>query len=80
MTAVTGTQAGPDRDAARVPVRGLTVLYDPRCSLCAFLKDWLARQAQLVPLRLVPVASEEARRRFPRLDHRSTLSEITVVG
>lgn len=80
MRAVTGIQAGPDRDASRVPVRGLTVLHDPRCSLCAFLTHWLARQAQLVPLRFVPVGSEEARRRFPGLDHRSTLSEITVVG
>ncbi|MCX5005856.1 DUF393 domain-containing protein [Streptomyces sp. NBC_00638] len=77
MAGITATR---DRGAARVPVLGLTVLYDARCSLCAFLKHWLARQAQLVPLRFVPVGSEEARRRFPRLDHRATLSEITVVG
>ncbi|AJE42140.1 thiol-disulfide oxidoreductase DCC family protein [Streptomyces nodosus] len=68
------------RDAARVPVRGLTVLYDAECSLCAFLRDWLVRQPQLVPLDLVPAGSEEARRRFPELDHRATLDEITVVG
>ncbi|MFE9838061.1 thiol-disulfide oxidoreductase DCC family protein [Streptomyces sp. NPDC005551] len=72
--------AGRDRDASRVPVRGLTVLYDARCGLCAFLRDWLVRQPQLVPLRLVPAGSEEARRRFPGLDHRVTLEEITVVG
>ncbi|MET7680190.1 DCC1-like thiol-disulfide oxidoreductase family protein [Streptomyces sp. NPDC005423] len=70
----------PDRDAARVPVRGLTVLYDAECSLCAFVRDWLRRQPQLVPLELLPAASEEARRRFPALDHRATLQEITVVG
>ncbi|WP_128379264.1 thiol-disulfide oxidoreductase DCC family protein [Streptomyces cavernae] len=69
-----------DRDAARVPVRGLTVLYDADCSLCAFVRDWLVRQRQLVPLRLVPAGSEEARTRFPALDHGATLREITVVG
>ncbi|MEU6350053.1 DCC1-like thiol-disulfide oxidoreductase family protein [Streptomyces sp. NPDC047072] len=62
------------------PVRRLTVLYDDRCALCTFLRDWLVRQPQLVPLDLVPAASEEARRRFPGLDHRATLDEITVVG
>ncbi|MDG9720774.1 thiol-disulfide oxidoreductase DCC family protein [Streptomyces sp. DH24] len=71
---------GTDRGAARVPVRGLTVLYDAECSLCAYLRDWLSRQAQLVPLELVPAGSEDARRRFPGLDHRATLDEITVVG
>ena len=38
------------------------------------------KQRQLVPLDLVPAGSEEARRRFPRLDHAGTLSEITVIG
>lgn len=66
--------------ADRVPVRRLTVLYDAECALCAFLRDWLVRQPQLVPLELVPAASEEARRRFPGLDHGATLDEITVVG
>ncbi|MEU3243795.1 MULTISPECIES: thiol-disulfide oxidoreductase DCC family protein [unclassified Streptomyces] len=77
MAAPTGTR---HRDAARVPVRGLTVLYDARCSLCAFLRDWLVEQSQLVPLTLVPAASDEARKLFPGLDHRATLDEITVVG
>ncbi|MFC8917468.1 thiol-disulfide oxidoreductase DCC family protein [Streptomyces sp. NPDC047821] len=65
---------------ASPPVRRLTVLYDAHCPLCVHLRHWLARQAQLVPLDLVPAASAEARRRFPGLDHRSTLAEITVVG
>ncbi|MGW4654162.1 thiol-disulfide oxidoreductase DCC family protein [Streptomyces sp. NPDC004279] len=68
------------RDAARVRVHGLTVLYDAECSLCTFLRDWLVRQPQLVPLDLVPAGSQEARLRFPGLDHRATLDEITVVG
>jgi predicted DCC family thiol-disulfide oxidoreductase YuxK len=65
---------------AAVPVRRLTVLYDAECSLCTFLRDWLVRQPQLVPLELVPAGSQEARRRLPGLDHRATLDDITVVG
>ncbi|MFF4837630.1 thiol-disulfide oxidoreductase DCC family protein [Streptomyces sp. NPDC001315] len=76
----TVTAVGADRDAARVPVRRLTVLYDAECSICAFVRDWLVRQPQLVPLELVPAASDEARRRFPALDHRATLNDVTVVG
>lgn len=69
-----------DRDAARVPVRGLTVLYDAQCPLCRFIRGWLQRQRQLVPLEFVAAGGEEARRRFPSLDHRAALDEITVVG
>lgn len=64
----------------RVPVRGLTVLYDARCPLCVHLRHWLKRQRQLVPILLIPAASQLARRRFPDLDHDSTLREITVIG
>ncbi|CAL9559478.1 hypothetical protein SUDANB176_04613 [Streptomyces sp. enrichment culture] len=78
MSGVTATREG--RGAARVPVRRLTVLYDAECSLCAFVRDWLVRQRQLVPLELVPAGSEAARARFPGLDHGATLEEITVVG
>ncbi|MFF5155174.1 thiol-disulfide oxidoreductase DCC family protein [Streptomyces sp. NPDC000348] len=78
MSGVTATVE--DRGAARVPVRRLTVLYDAECSLCAFLRDWLVRRPQLVPLEPVPAGSEAARARFPDLDHGSTLEEITVVG
>jgi predicted DCC family thiol-disulfide oxidoreductase YuxK len=61
-------------------VRRLTVLYDADCSLCTFLRDWLVRQPQLVPLELVPAGSDEARRRLPGLDHRASLDDVTVVG
>ncbi|MEU3303227.1 MULTISPECIES: thiol-disulfide oxidoreductase DCC family protein [unclassified Streptomyces] len=63
-----------------IPVKRLTVLYDAQCPLCVHLRHWLLRQRQLVPLDLVPAASQEARRRFPDLDHESTLREITVIG
>lgn len=68
------------RDARRVPVRALTVLYDADCPLCVHLCDWLVRQRQIVPLDLVPAGSEEARDSFPGLDHAATFEEITVVG
>lgn len=61
-------------------VTGLTVLYDPDCSLCVFVRGWLARQRRLVPLTLLPMGSPEARARFPELDHTATRAEITVVG
>ena len=61
-----------DVTAGKGAVRGLTVLYDAECGLCAFLRDWLVRQPQLVPLELVPAGSVEARRRFPGRDHRAT--------
>jgi len=66
--------------ATGTPVRALTVLYDPECSLCTLVRDWLVRQPKWVPLETVPAGSAEARRRFPGLDHRATLEEITVVG
>lgn len=76
-----GTPAGtPVRPQARIPVRRLTVLYDAQCSLCVHLRSWLLRQRKLLPLDLVPAASDEARRRYPRLDHAGTLKEITVIG
>ncbi|WP_327273388.1 DUF393 domain-containing protein [Streptomyces sp. NBC_01224] len=72
MTAGTGGQ--------RLSVERLTVLYDAQCSLCVHLRQWLLKQRQLVPLDLVPAASDEARRCFPGLDHAGTLAEITVIG
>ncbi|MEW1633839.1 DCC1-like thiol-disulfide oxidoreductase family protein [Streptomyces sp. NPDC093801] len=61
-------------------VRSLTVLYDRDCPVCVHIRNWLVRQPQLVPLRMVAAASREAWRRFPRLAHAQTLREITVIG
>lgn len=80
MTAMAGSLNRADRGAARTPVRRLTVLYDAGCPLCTFVRDWLVRQPQLVPLDFVPAGSDAARQRFPGLDQASTLEEITVVG
>lgn len=68
--------AGPGSSA----VHRLTVLYDAGCPLCVHIRHWLLAQRRLVSLRLIPAASFEARRRYPELDHESTLKEITVIG
>ncbi|MYT68668.1 MULTISPECIES: DCC1-like thiol-disulfide oxidoreductase family protein [unclassified Streptomyces] len=78
---VTGESGETDRDArGDVPVRRLTVLYDAECRLCTFVRNWLVKQRQLVPLDLVPAGHGRARRLFPDLDHAATLGEITVIA
>jgi predicted DCC family thiol-disulfide oxidoreductase YuxK len=58
----------------------LTVLYDVKCALCRQARSWLAAQPKYVPMAFVPAGSREAWRRFPNLDHDSTLEELTVIG
>ena len=78
--AVGPVDQGFDRGSSDAPVRGLTVLYDQDCPLCRHVRSWLERQRTLVPLDFVPAGTEQARQRFPALDHARTLREITVVG
>ncbi|MHB9759260.1 thiol-disulfide oxidoreductase DCC family protein [Streptomyces sp. BYX5S] len=81
MTPVATADSTAARGATGVaPVRRLTVLYDAECPLCTFVRGWLGRQRQLVPLEFVPAGSHEARRRYPGLDHAATLADITVIG
>ena len=58
----------------------LTVLYDPECGLCRRAHEWLAEQAKIVELNFVPCASDEARKRYPHLDHDLTKQDLTVVS
>ena len=58
----------------------LTVLYDPLCGLCRRAHGWLSDQPKLVELSFVPINSEEARQRFPHLDHTLTLKDLTVIS
>lgn len=58
----------------------LTVLYDPECGLCKRAHEWLAEQSKLVELNFVACASEEARKRYPQLNHDLTKKDLTVVG
>ena len=58
----------------------LTVLYDARCNLCSHLRAWLEAKPAYVELAFLPAGSQEARRRFPALDHAATTSELTVIS
>jgi len=58
----------------------MTVLYDPDCGLCRRAHEWLAQQAKLIDMIFVPCASEEARKRFPFLDHDLTKKDLTIVA
>jgi predicted DCC family thiol-disulfide oxidoreductase YuxK len=58
----------------------LTVLYDPDCGLCRRAHEWLAEQPKIVELKFVPCASDDARRRYPKLDHEWTKKDLTVIG
>lgn len=58
----------------------LTVLYDPDCGLCRRAHGWLAEQSKLVELTFVACASDEARKRFPQLDHGLTKKDLTVIA
>jgi predicted DCC family thiol-disulfide oxidoreductase YuxK len=57
-------------------VTRLWVAYDAGCGLCTGVKEWLQRQASLVPLEFVAAGSTEARKRFPQLP----AGELAVVG
>jgi predicted DCC family thiol-disulfide oxidoreductase YuxK len=61
-------------------MRELTVLYDPECGLCRRAHAWLSGQPKHVELAFVPVASAEAYRRYPHLDHALTRKDVTVIG
>jgi len=61
-------------------MRQLTVLYDPHCGLCCRVHAWLLGQPKYMELAFVPVNSDEARRRYPKLNHSLTLSDVTVIS
>ena len=57
----------------------LTLLYDPACGLCRRVHGWLAEQPKLVELKLIPIKTDAARRRFPKLNHELTAEDLTVI-
>jgi predicted DCC family thiol-disulfide oxidoreductase YuxK len=61
-------------------IRHLTVLYDEACPTCVRARAWVDSQVRLIPIEFVAAGSDEARRRFPTLDHARTLNDITAVG
>ena len=61
-------------------MQALTVLYDPECGLCRRAHEWLSDQAKIIELKFVPCASDEARKRYPQLNHDLTKQDLTVVS
>jgi predicted DCC family thiol-disulfide oxidoreductase YuxK len=61
-------------------MRELTVLYDPHCGLCKRAQAWLISKPKYQELVFVPASSDEARSRYPRLDHALTLTDLTVIS
>jgi len=76
---VSAEQGGPTVQEVAGP-GALTVLYDAGCGLCRTARRWVESRPRLVPLRWVAAGSDEARARFPGLDHDATLRDITVVA
>jgi predicted DCC family thiol-disulfide oxidoreductase YuxK len=58
----------------------LTVLYDPHCGLCRRAQAWLISKPKYLELAFVPASSDEARSRYPQLDHELTLTDLTVIS
>ncbi len=58
----------------------LTLLYDPECGLCRRVQGWLAEQPKLVDLRMIPIKTEAARRRYPGLNHELTGEDLTAIS
>lgn len=61
-------------------MRQLTVIYDAECGLCRRVHAWLLDQPKFIDLAFVPVNSEEARHRYPELDHALTSRDLTVIS
>jgi len=62
------------------PMKCLYVLYDSQCELCVRCRDWLMKQAALVPLVFVALRSEKMRKRFPGIDALKPSEQLLVVS
>lgn len=58
----------------------LHLLYDADCPVSQRQGEWLARQAAIVPLRLLPHHAEEVGQRFPGVAAQLTPREFTVIA
>ena len=58
----------------------LTLLYDPECGLCRRVHGWLAEQPKLIELKMIPIKTDAARRRYPQLNHDLTEKDLTVIS
>jgi predicted DCC family thiol-disulfide oxidoreductase YuxK len=57
----------------------LYVLYDSRCGLCTWAKQWLMRQPSSIHLTFIPAGSRLAGQLFPGLDRPGECPEELVV-
>ena len=57
----------------------LTILYDARCDLCCRIREWMLSQTHYVALEFIAADSDEAKARYPQLDHERSLRELHVV-
>jgi predicted DCC family thiol-disulfide oxidoreductase YuxK len=48
--------------------------------LCRRVQGWIAEQPKLIEIRMIPIKTEAARRRYPQLDHDLTAKDLTVVS
>jgi predicted DCC family thiol-disulfide oxidoreductase YuxK len=58
----------------------LYVLYDAQCELCIRCRNWLMKQAAFVPLVLIPLQSDEVRRRFQGIDTLKPNEQLLVIS
>jgi predicted DCC family thiol-disulfide oxidoreductase YuxK len=61
-------------------VQRLYVLYDARCGLCRWARQWLDRHEKLVDLEFLPAGSEVAARMFPAIADSGRPEELVVVS
>ena len=61
-------------------MKSLYVLYDEKCELCKRLKNWILGQRPWMTLGLIPAGSEEARSKFPGLEHIAGKRDLVVVS
>jgi len=59
-------------------MRHLTVIYDPGCGFCKRMAEWLGRQPQWIPLRLLP--SSMAGKVYPQLDANKLAEELMAIS
>ena len=58
----------------------LYVLYDARCELCRWLKDWLLHQKSWLALKMLPAGSEQARQMFPGIEEIASSDDLVVIS
>jgi predicted DCC family thiol-disulfide oxidoreductase YuxK len=61
-------------------MKRLYVLYDERCGLCRWARQWVLEQPAIVPLEFVAAGSERALRMFPGVAKPGEPEELIVVG